>query len=73
VMPKISAHFWHQWSSFSFSPMNWRDFTFVNVSVEVAAYANRYFELTLVLLGFGVIVEIHGRKQSSPDAAGGEA
>lgn len=48
--------FFNQWSSLNpFGKVNWRDFTFIKIQGEYAAYSGRW-ELDLALLGLQVTV-----------------
>lgn len=49
--------FWiNQWPEW-FEELNWRNFTFVQCSVEHGSYKGRYIEIEVVLLGLGFVFE----------------
>lgn len=51
-MSKPEFHFYSDWDSFSLAPKNWRDFTVIQISGEVAPY--RWYEIHIAFLGFHI-------------------
>ncbi len=50
---RFSISFYSDWDSFSFAPMNWRDFTFIFLRVETNSYSN-ILEIEFSLLGLNL-------------------
>ena len=51
LLRNITFSFWHDWDSFSFRPMNWRDFTVIYLCFETNSYS-RYLDISFAILGF---------------------
>lgn len=53
-------NFYCQWGElFRFRRMNWINFDFIKLTVEVGGYKGRYLEVEAAILGLGVCFEWH--------------
>ena len=57
LFKNIRLDFHHDWDSFSFAPMNWRNFTFIEITLETNAYS-KYFEIAFAILGLHFCLSI---------------
>lgn len=70
MLPRIRLAGWSQnWREIFGKNFNWKNFTFINASIEWGCYKGTYFELELGLLGFNVSVEAYDPLSRSVFAA----
>ena len=56
-----------QWDSFIFwHKMNWRNLTFINLTIETNCYS-KYFELEFIILGLGFTFDWHRPFETNKD------
>lgn len=58
----IHFEFYTNWSSLLFKPMNWREFTFIDLSIERTYYTNS-FEIHLAIIGLHLNINIYFKKK----------
>lgn len=65
VKSRVDISLWHDFDSFSVTPMNWRDFTVVALQLETSS--SKTLELHTGLFGFHLIVTIWSKSNCYHD------
>lgn len=62
--PFIAVYFWQSWTEWFHRSYNWWNFTVVGISFEDNTKMSGYFDLTIGLIGFNVIIGLRVHKET---------